>query len=154
MYRNRNSKKLTFFLLIIILLSIIVFIFSRIIFSDKSQAERAVEKFYEYEQAGMFSESWEMFHPYMQEKFTKGDYIEDRPHVFFNHFGVSSFSFSIDDVDKVKDWFIEDVKEPIALAYEMTVYQRYKGKYGNMTIYQSVYATEVDGEWKILWDYN
>lgn len=152
MRQNTNNKVLVFIIGLVVVMFFAFFI-SRLFFSAERQAELAVEQFYEYEQDGLFAESWEMFHPLMQEKFSKGKYIEERPHVFFNHFNVSTFSFATNKVSKVEDWYMEEGSAVIPVVYKVNTTQRFKSKFGNFSIYQSVYATEVDGEWKILWDY-
>ena len=143
----------------LILILVFIFIIAAAIYflfmkPAKHQAEAAVNEFYRYEQDGAFSESWAMFHPSMQEKFPKADYIEDRAHVFMNHFGVTSFTYTLDDVSKVKNWKMDEEAEAIDLAYKVTVSQVFTGKYGKFTIVQDVYVTLMDEEWKVLWDYN
>ncbi|RLL46760.1 hypothetical protein D8M04_06030 [Oceanobacillus piezotolerans] len=152
--KQRNSNKILLLIIFLSAVTLLIFILSSLFFSEKRQAEQAVDQFYEYEQNGLFSESWEMFHPLMQDKFPKGEYLEDRPHVFFNHFGVSTFSYSINEISKVEDWYMEEGSTVIPVAYKVSISQRFKSKYGNFSIYQSVYATEVDGEWRILWNYH
>ncbi|GAA0591684.1 hypothetical protein GCM10009001_04770 [Virgibacillus siamensis] len=123
---------------------------------DKSPGEIAVEtvdKFYAFEQTGDFSDSWDMFHPLMKKKFAKGPYIQDRAHVFMNHFGVTTFSYSVGDATKIKNWKMKKDADPIDVVYKVTVSQVFKGKYGNFTLVQNVFTTQVDGEWKVLWDY-
>ncbi|RKQ35892.1 hypothetical protein D8M06_05205 [Oceanobacillus halophilus] len=143
-----------FFVIILTFLALTVFLFSLFFSSSKRQAKEVVEQFYTYEQQGLYSESWELFHPYMQEKFSKGHYLEDRPHVFMNHFGVSTFSYSIGDIKKVENWMMEDGQEPMDIAYKISVYQGFLGKYGKFTISQNVFVTEYEDNWRILWDYS
>ncbi|WP_072891062.1 hypothetical protein [Ornithinibacillus halophilus] len=147
-----QQKKILLAVVIILGLGVLVFVLLNQ--SEDRQAKSIVEEFYLYEQDGAFSESWKLFHPKMEEKFNKGHYIQDRAHVFMNHFGVTTFSFELGSVKKVKDWVMEEGTEAIGEAFVVPVYKTYKGKYGNFTISQDVYATKVDGEWKILWDYN
>ncbi|ASN04507.1 hypothetical protein [Virgibacillus necropolis] len=117
------------------------------------QAVEVVDTFYTYEQDGAFSDSWAMFHPLMKEKFPKGHYLQDRAHIFMNHFGVTTFTYTLSEAMEVKNWKIEKGAEPIPTTYMVTVTQVYKGKYGNFSIVQDLYTTIVDGEWKVLWDY-
>ncbi|MFC4557652.1 hypothetical protein ACFO3D_05445 [Virgibacillus kekensis] len=124
---------------------------------NKTPEEYAVEtvnQFYRFEQDGDFSDSWEMFHPLMKEKFSKGHYLQDRAHVFMNHFGITTFSYSLSEAVELKNWKLEKDAKPIDLVYKVTVSQVFKGKYGRFTLVQDVYTTLVDGEWKVLWDYN
>lgn len=142
--------------LIILLLFVGISIISIYFFINKSPedlAKEAVNEFYTYEQDGAFSNSWAMFHPLMKKKFGKGQYIQDRAHVFMNHFGVTTFTYTLSEAVVVKNWKIEKGADPIDVAYKVTVTQVYKGKYGTFSIVQDVYATLVDGEWLVLWDY-
>lgn len=141
-------------IVVLSLIFVIVMIYFFIGKSPEDHAKTAIEAFYAFEQDGAFAESWEMFHPLIQDKFEKGDYLEDRAHVFMNHFGVNTFEYTVDDVIEVTDWQMEEGEETIDTVYEATVSQMYKGKYGNFTLVQEVFAVEIDGEWKILWDYN
>ncbi|MFD2761116.1 hypothetical protein [Lentibacillus juripiscarius] len=121
--------------------------------SPEERAAEVVETFYTYEQDGAFSDSWAMFHPFMQEKFPKGHYLQDRAHVFMNHFGVTTFSFTVGEAVEMNNWKPAKEAEPMDEVYKVPVSQMYKGKYGNFTLVQNVFVTEVDGEWKVLWDY-
>ncbi len=152
---KRNNRRPMFILLLLIVFVLLVcyVIYTFILNTPSNQAENAVEEFYTYEQEGAFSDSWEMFHPYMKERFEKGYYLQDRAHVFFNHFGVNTFSFSIEDSELIRNWQIEEDAELIDEVYHVPVTQYYQGKYGNFTIAQDVYVTNIDGEWAILWDY-
>lgn len=116
-------------------------------------AVETVDTFYAFEQDGAFSSSWAMFHPLMKEKFDKGYYIQDRAHVFMNHFGVTSFTHSVTEPSKIENWKMEKGAEPISVVYKVTVSQVFRGKYGNFTLNQDVFATRLGGEWKVLWDY-
>ncbi|MFS0674033.1 hypothetical protein [Ornithinibacillus sp. 179-J 7C1 HS] len=152
---NRNKQKNVLKILIVVVMIGLIggFVYVFIFNTPSNQAQQAVEEFYKYEQEGAFAESWDMFHPYMKERFEKGKYLEDRPHVFLNHFGVNTFTFTIDDTKQVRDWQMEEDAEPIDEVYKITVTQYFQGIYGNFEIVQDVYATLQDDEWTILWDY-
>lgn len=122
-------------------------------FSDERQAKNAIHQFYAYEQEGAFAESWELFHTLMKAKFPKGHYLQDRAHVFMNHFGVQTFSFAMNDTEKLDSWSIEKGAEPLKDVYKITIIQTYKGKYGNFNLQQDVFAVKEKEEWKILWSY-
>jgi len=156
MKKNGTGRGRGIFVLAIAGLFIIIFIFSFFSFSKspKDQATKAINEFYTFEQSGNFSESWEMFHPLMQQKFDKGYYIQDRAHVFMNHFGVTTFTYSLNEPSEVTNWSMEGEDEPIDQAFQFTISQSYNSKYGNFKIVQNVYVTELEGEWRILWDYN
>lgn len=153
MKRTNRRPMLILLLLIIISLLCCYLFYTFFLNTPSNQAENAVEEFYSYEQEGAFSDSWEMFHPFMKERFEKGHYLQDRAHVFLNHFGVNTFTFSIEDAEVVHDWQIEEDAETIDEVYHIPVTQYYQGKYGNFSIVQDVYVTNLDEEWTILWDY-
>lgn len=154
MNRNKAPKLFIRLLLIILILCVGTFIFYSLIKNSSSnQAEQAVEEFYSYEAKGAYADSWEMFHPFMKERFEKGEYLQDRPHVFLKHFGVNTFTFLIEEAEKIEGWQIEEDSETIDEVYKVTVSQRFEGKYGNFEIVQDVFTTNVDGEWTVLWDY-
>ncbi|MFD2637344.1 hypothetical protein [Piscibacillus salipiscarius] len=152
--RKGNGKA---FLILILLVAIVVLFFMSFVNFKKSPEEEATEtvhKFYQFEQDGAFSHSWELFHPLMQKKFEKGYYIQDRAHVFMNHFGVQSYTYSLSGPTEVQDWSMESGAEVIERLYKFEIAKTYKGKYGNFTIVQDVYATELEDGWRVLWDYN
>lgn len=121
--------------------------------SSTEKAAAIVQEFYEYEQAGNFSASWGLFHPQMKERFSKGHYIQDRAHVFMNHFGVETFSFKIGSAEKVSNWKMAKDSPVFKKVYKVPITQVFKGKYGNFSIEQDVFAVKEDGKWTILWDY-
>ncbi|SFE22129.1 hypothetical protein SAMN05216238_11072 [Lentibacillus persicus] len=121
---------------------------------EDDEATGAVSEFYSYEQEANFSGSWEMFHPLMKEKFDKIEYLQERSHVIMDHFGVETFSFTLGEATAIEDWTIEGEAEVNGKVYQVPVTQVFEGKYGNFSIVQNTYVTKVEGEWKILWDYN
>lgn len=118
------------------------------------QAVAAVEKFYDYEQKGSFSESWELFHPYMKQKFTKSAFIQDRAHVFIGHFGAETFTYEISEAEEFEKWKPDASQKTIKNGYKVIVTQSYNGRYGKFHFQQDVYVVKHKGEWTILWDYN
>lgn len=151
MYRRTvRYRALLLILLFILLIWGILQLFS----SSSHEAKLVVQEFYDYEKDGDFSDSWSLFHPLMQERFSKGNYIQDRAHVFMNHFGVTTFAYELGDVKKIKNWKVTKSSPPFKKAYQVNVIQTFKGKYGNFDIHQPVYVVEEKKKWKILWDYN
>ncbi|CAM3559788.1 hypothetical protein GCM10009865_10810 [Aeromicrobium ponti] len=149
--RHKNTGKILLAIPVFVLTAILLI---NILFSSPDQhAINAVDEFYSFEQQGEFSSSWGMFHPWMKEKFAKGHYIQDRAHVFMNHFGVDTFSYSLSEPEELKNW--KPVKEGPSFKniYKINVTQTYKGKYGNFDIQQEVFAVKDKDEWTILWDY-
>lgn len=133
----------------------LVWLFVRGLFSSPGeQAQEAVDEFYQYEQEGNFSESWEMFHPFIKEKFAKGHYLQDRAHVFMNHFGVESFTYSLGEPEELEKWQPASEGPELSLVYKVPVVQVYKGKYGNFSLQQDVFVVQEKEDWLILWDYN
>lgn len=154
MYRYRRRKKLTAIVGVLIGLAIFFRVIYWMVPNDDAKAQEAVATFYSFEQKGDFSNSWEMFHPFMRDRFSKGHYIQDRAHVFMNHFGVDTFDYALGDAEEIENWKMAKDGEPFEVAYRVPVTVTYKGKYGNFAINQDVYAVEDENEWKILWDYH
>ncbi|AIE61400.1 hypothetical protein [Bacillus methanolicus] len=142
------------FLIVIILVLILCSLLVRIIFfSPGGQAKEVVDKFYRYEQEGEFSKSWNLFHSSMKEKFDKGLYIQDRAHVFMNHFGVETFDYTLGKPEKIKNWKMAQGSSPMKIVYKIPVTQSFKSKYGNFKLQQDVFVAKEKNEWKVLWDY-
>ncbi|MCS0654776.1 hypothetical protein [Cytobacillus firmus] len=138
----------------LIVAAIILFAFKLLFSSSEKQATEIAEKFYSYEQDGEFSSSWELFHPSMKQKFTKGHYIQDRAHVFMNHFGVDTFTYTLGNPEKLKSWRMSKEDTAIKEVYKLTVIQTFKGKYGNFDIEQDIFVGKEKDDWTIMWDYN
>lgn len=138
-------------ILIVLIGGVAVFLFFHK--SNEKQAAETAEAFYAYEQDGNFSDSWELFHPVMKEKFDKIDYLQDRAHVFMDHFGVTTFTFSVGEATEMEDWAFENNADTIDTVYQVPVTQVFEGKYGNFTLTQNMFVTDVEGEWKVLWNY-
>jgi hypothetical protein len=152
MYRKKfNIPLLSIFILIMVIVIFILFIQ---VFSSAKQAKKAVDNFYTYEQQGNFSDSWELFHPYMKEKFPKAAFIQDRSHVFIGHFGTETFTYTIDDAEEFDEWRPQKDHSIFKDGYRMVVTQKYKGKYGSFNFQQEVFVVEHKGDWLLLWDYN
>ncbi|ARI76502.1 hypothetical protein [Halobacillus mangrovi] len=134
-----------------VILAVSIFIYIQT--SPSHQAKEAVEAFYTFEQEGKFSDSWELLHPLMKDKFSVGHYIQDRAHVFMNHFGVETFTFTIGDAKKLKDWKMEKGAKPLQNVYSFTVIQTFKGKYGHFDLHQNVYVVKSKDNWQVMWDY-
>ncbi|HZG73366.1 MAG TPA: hypothetical protein VEY51_17660 [Chondromyces sp.] len=152
MRRQRHQGVIYFVLLLVVLP--VVFLLIGSFFSSDYQVEQVVEEFYEYEQEGNFSDSWELLHPFMKEKFPKGPYIQDRAHVFIGHFGAETFQYTLEDAKKLEKWKPSKESKALDVVYRVVVTQSYKGKYGTFAFQQNVYVTKHEGEWVILWDYN
>ncbi|PWW29418.1 hypothetical protein DFO73_10449 [Cytobacillus oceanisediminis] len=151
--RNQKNTLLKIILVSIAILLSLLFL-KVLIFSSEKHAEETVREFYAYEQKGEFSSSWELFHSNMKQKFSKGHYIQDRAHVFMNHFGVDSFTFTLGKPEKLNSWRMSEEGSVIKPAYKIIVIQTFEGKYGKFDIEQDVYVGQEKGKWRILWDYN
>ncbi|AIM16263.1 hypothetical protein [Neobacillus sedimentimangrovi] len=138
-----------------IILVILVFLLVRCVFDTSEQeALEVVDEFYRYEQKGDFAQSWQLFHSSMKQRFSKGHYIQDRAHVFMNHFGVETFTYTIGEPEKLEEWKISKDQPALTNVYKFLVTQTYKGKYGNFDIQQEVFVVQEKEKWKIMWDYN
>ncbi|MGD6831889.1 hypothetical protein ACQCT5_06985 [Sutcliffiella halmapala] len=153
MRRRRQRQQFILLLLGAGLLGIIIYLFTSILISAEGKAERVVEDFYSYEAEGDYGRSWELLHSYVQERFRRGAYIQDRAHVFNGHFGAETFKYEISDAKKVKEWKVEKGGKTFDTAYEFEVEQTYRGKYGHFLFVQYVYVVKEEKEWRIVWDY-
>jgi hypothetical protein len=141
--------------IVLIVSSLTIFLVMKFaFFSPSNQAKEMVDEFYRYEADGDFANSWNLFHSAMKEKFTKGNYIQDRAHVFMNHFGVETFTYTIGKPEEVKKWKMSKTGPLLKNVYKVPVTQTYKGKYGNFDLKQEVFVVKEKGEWRIMWDYN
>jgi hypothetical protein len=150
---KKRSKFPLKLIVILIACAALFFLIRLVLPSAEKRAVSTVDEFYTYEQKGDFSASWELFHPDMKKKFDKGPYIQDRAHVFLNHFGVNTFSYELGKAEKLEGWRMADGGKAFPKVYKVTVTQTYKGKYGNFELVQDVFAAEMEDGWRILWDY-
>lgn len=155
-YMRRNRFPIKAIIALIFAIACIVFLYLWISswFSPERKAENVLKSFYEYEQNGQFASSWELFHSEMQNKWDKSEYIQDRAHVFINHFGVDTFEFEYTEPVKLDTWKMSDQSPSLSNVYQFTVILGYESKYGYLEIQQPVYITEEKENWVILWDYN
>lgn len=120
--------------------------------AESRQAGNVVEEFYRLEQEGKYSSSWELLHSSMHNRFTREAYIQDRSHVFINHFGVTTFEFTLTKPKRLDNWQKHEDAELLDV-YHLIATKEYRGKYGYFEFVQYVYVAREDDEWKILWDY-
>ena len=141
-------------LILLTVAGLIIVIVRLVFFSLGNSSADTVEKFYSLEQNNNYSESWDLFHPFMKEKFPKASFIQDRSHVFIGHFGAESFEFLISEGEEIQNWRPSKGEKPFKTAYKYLVTQSYKGKYGKFSFVQEVYVVKYQKEWTIIWDYN
>lgn len=120
---------------------------------DDKQAQAVVEQFYEFEQQGDYGSAWDLFHPEMQKRFAKANYIQNRAHVMMQDFGVNSFDVHIGSATRVTDWKMAEGAASIPVVYQFNVEEAFHSEYGNFTIVQPCYAAYDSGKWKLLWSY-
>ncbi|MWC30411.1 hypothetical protein [Paenibacillus sp. MMS18-CY102] len=116
-------------------------------------AAQVVEQFYELEQSGDFGSSWELFHPVMQEHFTKDKYIQQRAHILMQDFQSKTFEFSIGSPKPVGEFRATQASEPLQDVYKIEVTQSFHSLYGPFELVQDCYAVKVDGKWTLLWQW-
>ncbi|WP_040711812.1 hypothetical protein [Paenibacillus curdlanolyticus] len=117
------------------------------------EATEVVEQFYEREQSGDFGSSWELFHPVMQEHFTKDKYIQQRAHILMQDFQAKTFEFSVGSPKLVDGFRPTQASDPLHDVYKVTVTQTFHSLYGPFQLVQDCYAAEVDGKWTLLWQW-
>ncbi|MDT9721333.1 hypothetical protein QVE09_20750 [Paenibacillus sp. ClWae2A] len=154
--RNRNAllKKIGFIAIIVILLWLIARTIPYLFHADTSDEAAAVaEEFYKYEQTGDFGSSWELFHPLMKERFPKSAYVQNRAHIFMQHFGVETFELEMEKPEREFDVTVIDGVKPFSEAYRIRVTQKYSGTFGQFDIVQTCYLVEDGDGWTLLWYY-
>ncbi|MFT4416299.1 hypothetical protein ACLM5H_20755 [Fredinandcohnia humi] len=151
--RRRRGLPLPLILLSLGVIVLLVFIFSFFRSSPEDDAKELVESFYEYEQDGDFGSSWELFHPYMKERFEKSAYIQERNHVFVGHFGTDTFKYTVGEAEKLDNWKMEKNVSTLHEVYKVPITQTYKSTYGTFTIHQDIYVTKEKNDWTLLWSY-
>lgn len=120
---------------------------------EEGEALTDVEQFYKYEQVGDFGSAWELFHPLMQQRFNKSDYIQRRAHIMMQDFGVKTFEFHTGKPELLSAWKMSKEADEIAKVYQIDVTQIFHSPYGNFKIVQSCFAAFESGEWRLLWSY-
>ncbi|QGH36962.1 hypothetical protein GI584_07860 [Gracilibacillus salitolerans] len=154
-YNIRKNRQIIILLGLIFSLALVALVVFSIMhfFSTEREVEKVAVQFYEYEQNGDFSNSWEMFHSSMKNRFDKSDYIQDRAHVFLEHFGVKTFDFTLSDPVKIENYKLNTNLANTQTVYRIVVTYIYQSKYGYLEIDQPIILTEEDREWRILWEY-
>lgn len=125
-----------------------------IIFLWPSGPVRLVEDFYEYESGAEFGKSWDLLSSEMKLRFpNRGDYVQNRAHVFMSHMEVETFQYDVGRSKKVKNWSLAKDGKVHKTAYMIPVTQVFDSRFGVFTIEQDCYVVKEKGEWRLLWDY-
>ncbi|MGC5775707.1 hypothetical protein [Paenibacillus pabuli] len=154
--KNRNAlfKKIGFIAIVVLLLWLIGRTIPYLFRAEApDEAAAIVEEFYNYEQAGDFGSSWELFHPLMKERFPKSVYLQSRAHIFMQHFGVETFDFEMEKPEREFDVTVIDGVKPFPEAYRIGITQQYTGTFGQFKIVQTCYVVQDGEEWTLLWYY-
>ncbi|WP_026021807.1 hypothetical protein [Bacillus timonensis] len=152
--RRRHRVPIQLILLSVGAILILILFLSLFRSSPEDVAKELVHTFYKYEQNADFGSSWELFHPLMQERFEKADYIQQRNHVFVGHFGTETFKYTVEDVEKLKTWQMSKESTIFHDVYKVPITQTYKSTYGTFTIHQDIFVVKEAGDWTILWSYH
>ncbi|RKL68094.1 hypothetical protein CR203_06255 [Salipaludibacillus neizhouensis] len=134
--------------------AVLLIILLLITFISSSPEEKVVKEFYEYEQKQEFWNSYELFHPHMKKRFSRSKYIDQRAHIFVDHFDVDTYDLTIGSSKKIKEWQMSDDHQPLSNVYQIPVTKTYQSQFGKFSILQNVYAVKEEGEWHIMWDYH
>lgn len=160
-YHHRRQKLRRMLVIVggFLLLSIMVYGFvattSTLTSSESLGPKEVVEQFYAYEQSKDFGSSWELFHPFMQEKFSKQEYIQMRTRVFLQDFGVDSFGVTVGEVQLESSWRMSPDSPVLSNVQKVPVALLYESYFGDLRIEQQVYvAKDDDKQYRILWPYN
>lgn len=153
--RRRSSSilpQLTFIAFLFLIIWLIGHNFIQWLSSGEAdEATAVVNQFYSLEQAGDFGSSWELFHSQMKARYEKENYIQQRAHIFMQHFGVESFEFELGTSERIYNWRMTADSEELPEVYQIMVTLFYKSQYGDFKLVQPCYAAKEDEEWKLLW---
>lgn len=137
-----------------VVMMILLFVTTMTLFIMERPEIRVVKQFYEYEQEQEFWHSYELFHPHMQELFSRNNYIDQRGHIFVDHFDVDSYELEVGSSRKINEWHMSDAHEPLTNVYEVPVTKTYQSRFGEFSILQNVYAVKETDGWRVLWNYD
>lgn len=154
--RNRNAllKKSGLILFVLLLLWLIIRSVPALFRADApTEAATVAEAFYKFEQTGDFGSSWELFHPIMKERFPKSAYVQNRAHIFMQHFGVQTFKLEMAQPEREFDVPIIQGVKPFSEAYKIKVTQTYSGTFGQFDLVQNCYLVQDGKQWTLLWHY-
>ena len=141
-------------LITLAMLSVLLFLYNFVWSAGSAHAKEVVQQFYELEQSGDFGSSWELFHSQMKEKFPKETYIQQRARILMQDLGAKTFSFDVDGTEHLSAWSMGESSPAISDVYRLTVNQSFLSVFGELVLRQEVYATEENGDWKLLWSYH
>lgn len=107
------------------------------IFPPSRQAKHVVEGLYEYEQTGDYSNSWELLHTSMKERFPKGGNIHRIESIYL--WGILALMpLSLKSVIKENSSIGNDKrKQEQNSVNEIKVTQSYEGKYGTLDLFNT-----------------
>ncbi|MGM0876407.1 MAG: DUF4878 domain-containing protein [Bacillota bacterium] len=152
--RRRSSSRIPILIVLVAVILLVIWIISFFSGIGEQDPKDVVKEFYQSEQEGDFGSAWELFHPMMQERFSKNAYVTERSHIYMSHLGVETFSFELSEEEEVQNWKMNKDTEKFPEAYRVEVEQTFKSKFGTFTIIQDIYAVKVEDEWRIVWDFN
>lgn len=93
-------------------------------------------------------------HSEMKKIFSKSTYIQTNNHGFMEHMDVDSFEVEIEEISDQQEFKFSKDGPKFKNVKKGDVLMTYDSQFGTMTINQTCYAVEEEGEWKIIWDYN
>jgi hypothetical protein len=141
-------------ILLMVILSILLFYYNFLWSSVGNQVNKSVKEFYEYEQKGNYGSAWELFHSSMKEKFNKEQYIQQRALIYMQHLGAATFQFKAGKAEKMGTWSMSANSPALHDVYRIPVTQSFLSIFGEISIYQEVFAVEENDSWKLVWSYN
>ncbi|MDX8343164.1 hypothetical protein [Rossellomorea sp. YZS02] len=131
----------------------LIFLFINVGDRHSNNPEQVMKDFYDFEKMGDFGSSWDLFHSEMKKKFSKSTYIQTKNHVFMGHMGVDTFKVEIEEITDQKEFKFSKDGPTFKNVKKGKVAMKYDSQFGKLTIYQTCYTVQEEGEWKILWDY-
>ena len=149
--RRRSAIRLPIIIVVVVVILLVIMIGRVMSGLGKQDPEDVVAAFYRYEQEGDFGSAWELFHPVMQERFSKNAYVTERSHIYMSHYGVETFSFELGKEEDVQNWKMAKDAEEFEYASRVEVEQTFKSKFGIFKVIQDIYVVEEEDGWRIVW---
>lgn len=116
--------------------------------------QEVVVQFYQYEKAGDFGSSWELFHSLVKEKFNKNDYIQRRANTFMEDFGVETFDFTLGDAITEGSWKMSPLSPVLTNVTRIPVTLLYHSRFGDFKLMQDVFVVKEKEQYRVLWSFS
>ncbi|WP_270180212.1 hypothetical protein [Alkalihalobacillus sp. CinArs1] len=152
--RRQPGGGAKFLIIVIIILLLGGSVTIWILQQPRARAADAVREFYKYEQQGNYTQSWNLFHSEMKNRFSDEQYSKLRAQFLTQDTFSKSFTFKVSKMKAKKNWKTPGSGLVLKKVYVTTVTQTFNNDFGKFNIVQEVIIVKEDGKYRILWNYN